>query len=190
MKKIYALVLAAALLLLGTQAKAQFHIGVGYLNSTEITRFNDGTNPFRETMHGFYLGGTFNFKVAGDFGIAPGFYIDALFQEEVYNELPAYYQKRFAGFSFKNGIYAMYAALWNAAKVALAENLPKETFEGTVIPNGQFKYKTDYDLGDVVRIENKYGISADARIIEVIESIDENGENLSLSFENKNIKMA
>ena len=85
---------------------------------------------------------------------------------------------------------AMYAALWNAAKVALAENLPKETFEGTVIPNGQFKYKTDYDLGDVVRIENKYGISADARIIEVIESIDENGENLSLSFENKNIKMA
>ncbi len=85
---------------------------------------------------------------------------------------------------------AMYAALWNAAKVALAENLPKETFEGTVIPNGQFKYKTDYDLGDIVRIENKYGISADARIIEVIESIDENGENLSLSFENKNIKMA
>jgi len=85
---------------------------------------------------------------------------------------------------------AMYAALWNAAKVALAENTPKETFEGTVIPNGQFKYKTDYDLGDVVRIENKYGISADARIIEVIESIDENGENLSLSFENKNIKMA
>jgi hypothetical protein len=62
MKKIYALVLAAALLLLGTQAKAQFHIGVGYLNSTEITRFNDGTNPFRETMHGFYLGGTFNIK--------------------------------------------------------------------------------------------------------------------------------
>ena len=105
MKKIYTIVLAAALMLLGTQAKAQFHLGVGYLNSTEITRFNDGANPFRETMHGFYLGGTFNFKIAGDFGIAPGFYIDALFQEEVYNELPAYYQKRFAGFSFKNGIY-------------------------------------------------------------------------------------
>lgn len=85
---------------------------------------------------------------------------------------------------------SIFAQLWNAGKNAVAEKAPAETFEGTVIPNGQFKYKTDYDLGDVVRIENKYGISADARIIEVIESIDENGENLSLSFENKNIKMA
>lgn len=85
---------------------------------------------------------------------------------------------------------AVYPTLWNAGNNALAENLPKETFEGTVIPNGQFKYKTDYDLGDVVRIENKYGISADARIVEVIESVDENGENLSLTFENKNIKMS
>lgn len=85
---------------------------------------------------------------------------------------------------------AIFAQLWNAGKNAVAEKLPTETFEGTVIPNAQFKYKEDYDLGDVVRIENKYGISADARIIEVIESIDENGENLSLSFENKNIKIA
>ena len=108
MKKYITLVLAAALMLLGTQANAQFHIGVGYLNSTEITRFSDPEvtpNPFRETMHGFYLGGTFNIKVAGDFGIAPGFYLDALFQEEAYNELPAYYQSRFTGFSFKNGLY-------------------------------------------------------------------------------------
>ena len=37
MKKIYALVLAAALLLLGTQANAQFHIGVGII----ITKFSD-----------------------------------------------------------------------------------------------------------------------------------------------------
>ena len=60
MKKIYALVLAAALMLLGTQAKAQFHIGVGYLNSTEITRFLNTNDPnFSETMHGFYVGGTF-----------------------------------------------------------------------------------------------------------------------------------
>jgi hypothetical protein len=85
---------------------------------------------------------------------------------------------------------SIFAQLWNAGKNAVTEKAPAETFEGTVIPDGQFKYKTDYDLGDVVRIENKYGISADARIIEVIESIDEHGENLSLSFENKNIKMA
>ena len=82
MKKIYALVLAAALLLLGTQAKAQFHIGVGYLNSTEITHYNNGDKPFSEMMHGFYLGGTFNIKVAGDFGMS-----------------------RFGGFNFESGIY-------------------------------------------------------------------------------------
>ena len=105
MKKIYALVLAAALLLLGTQANAQFHIGVGYLNSTEITHYNNGDKPFSEMMHGFYLGGTFNIKVAGNFGIAPGFYIDALFQEELYREQPKYYQSRFGGFNFESGIY-------------------------------------------------------------------------------------
>jgi len=108
MKKIYTILLAAALMLMGTQAKAQFHIGVGYLNSTEITRFSDATinegKPFRETMHGFYLGGTFNIKVAGDFGIAPGFYIDALFQEERYNE--QLYPTRFGtAFRFSNGLY-------------------------------------------------------------------------------------
>lgn len=109
MKKFYSLVLAAALMLLGTQAKAQFHVGFGYLNSTEITRFQDATlnngKPFAENMSGFYLGATFNIKVAGDFGIAPGFYLDMLFQSERYTELPAYYQKRFAGFEFANGFY-------------------------------------------------------------------------------------
>ena len=84
---------------------------------------------------------------------------------------------------------AMYPTLYNAGLNALAENLPKETFEGTVIPNGIYKYKTDYDLGDIVKIENKYGVSADARITEVIETIDENGSSISLTFENKNIKM-
>ncbi len=104
MKKV--LILVAALLV-GIQAHAQFHIGVGYLNSTEITHYDKpDTKPFRETMHGFYLGGTFNIKLAGDFGIAPGFYLDMLFQEELYSEQPAYYQNRFlGGFTFKNGLY-------------------------------------------------------------------------------------
>ena len=86
---------------------------------------------------------------------------------------------------------ALYPSLWNAGKAAVEENSPKETFEGTVnMASPMFEYKTDYDLGDIVTIENKYGISASARIIEAIESIDESGNNLSLTFENKNIKMS
>lgn len=59
----------------------------------------------------------------------------------------------------------------------------KESFEGTIIPDVTFIYKQDYFLGDIVNVENEFGISADARIIEIIESVDENGYNIEPTFE-------
>lgn len=63
----------------------------------------------------------------------------------------------------------------------------KETFEGVVFPDVTFLYKKDYDLGDVVTVENEYGISAAARITEVIESVDENGYTVLPKFEYINV---
>ena len=57
------------------------------------------------------------------------------------------------------------------------------SFEGSVIPNITFVYKKDYFLGDIVRVENEFGISANARITEVLEAFDENGYKCEPKFQ-------
>lgn len=57
-----------------------------------------------------------------------------------------------------------------------------ENFEGTIIETGQYTYKKDYFCGDVVQIKNEYGIEAQARIIEIIESDSDTGYSLIPTF--------
>lgn len=57
------------------------------------------------------------------------------------------------------------------------------TFDSTIIPNVTFIFGEDYFLGDIVRIENEFGISANARIIEIVEVEDENGYSIDPKFE-------
>lgn len=84
-------------------------------------------------------------------------------EEEI--DLPEYYEK-----------------LITEGKEKLAEQAVTKTFEGEVDPNA-YKYKTDYDLGDIVTVKNKYGISANARITEVIETWDNTGYTIEPVFE-------
>jgi len=65
----------------------------------------------------------------------------------------------------------------------LNEQTLKETFESEVEPNMTYEYKKDYDLGDVVKVKNEYGLTAESRIIEIIESDDENGYKVIPTFE-------
>lgn len=64
----------------------------------------------------------------------------------------------------------------------LNETVMTESFEGEVEPNMTYKYKEDYDIGDLVRIKNEYGIEAESRIIEIIESYDETGYRVIPTF--------
>lgn len=48
-------------------------------------------------------------------------------------------------------------------------------FTAEAIDTGQFKYRTDYHLGDRVSVVNRYGISGTATVTEVVETEDENG---------------
>lgn len=57
-----------------------------------------------------------------------------------------------------------------------------EAFEGKTLETGQYVYKKDYFCGDVIQIKNEYGIEAQARIIEVIESHDDTGYSLIPTF--------
>lgn len=81
-------------------------------------------------------------------------------------------------------IYEIY--LLNRGYEKLSEYGTTVSFEGTVNPNITFVYKQDYFLGDLVTVENEYGISKKARIIEVVEIDDENGHNVEPKFEYMN----
>ena len=78
-------------------------------------------------------------------------------------------------------IYHSY--LLNAGVTALAGTGETETVSGSIIPDVTFIYRMDYFLGDIVHVENEFGISADARIVEVVESVDDNGYSVEPKFE-------
>lgn len=65
----------------------------------------------------------------------------------------------------------------------LAENQETVTFEGEVESRNSFIYKEDYNLGDIVQIENEYGMVGTTRITEVVTSIDESGYSIYPTFE-------
>ena len=78
-------------------------------------------------------------------------------------------------------VYAVY--LLNRGYEKLAEYGRVTSFEGSVEPDITFKYKKDYFLGDEVTVENEFGISVTARIVEVVEVNDDNGYRVEPKFE-------
>ena len=66
----------------------------------------------------------------------------------------------------------------------LAKRTKTEEFTGTADTVDTYQVKTDYDLGDTVRVKNNYGIEAEAQIVETLESEDnDDGYNLEPVFE-------
>lgn len=74
--------------------------------------------------------------------------------------------------------------------LALLEERGRENIAGMTITEGfsgevidvNFKYGTDFNLGDVVTVINKYGIGKDARVLSVIESVDDSGVKVIPQF--------
>lgn len=81
----------------------------------------------------------------------------------------------------RNVIYSVYLLTRGYEKIA--EYGSVTSFEGTIEPNTTFVYKQDYFLGDLVTVENEFGISVGARIVEVIEVNDDNGYRVEPKFE-------
>lgn len=66
-------------------------------------------------------------------------------------------------------------ALKQRGNAALSNSILASSFDATVNPNGNFKYLTDYDLGDIVTVQKEaYGITQNLRITEISE-VYENG---------------
>ena len=69
----------------------------------------------------------------------------------------------------------------------LSQRNKTEEFTGEADTVDTYQIKTDYDLGDTVRVKNEYGIEAEAQIVETLESEDnDNGYALEPVFEFKN----
>lgn len=76
-----------------------------------------------------------------------------------------------------------YAMLASEGQEAIAEHDITTLLNGEIINGVSFQINRDYYLGDIIQFENDYGVSASTRVVEVIESEDENGENIIPTFE-------
>lgn len=65
----------------------------------------------------------------------------------------------------------------------LAETIVTKKFEGDVETHNTYVYRRDWNIGDIVQIENEFGITATSRILEIIESEDESGYSVIPTFE-------
>lgn len=65
----------------------------------------------------------------------------------------------------------------------LLESAATKSIEASVDPEQTFVFGRDYFLGDIVYIENQYGVGASARVVEVIFSQDANGEVIYPTFD-------
>lgn len=65
----------------------------------------------------------------------------------------------------------------------LKEHSVTQAFSGEIDPAGVYKYKDDYNLGDIVTVQTSYGITSHPRIVEIIENWDETGYKVVPTFE-------
>ena len=54
----------------------------------------------------------------------------------------------------------------------LAQKVVTEVFTGAVDTIDTYQYKVDYNIGDIVRVINEYGIESDAQVVGIMESED------------------
>lgn len=64
----------------------------------------------------------------------------------------------------------------------LTKNIVTESFDCETVAVGQYVYRRDYNVGDVVQVETKYGILRKMRIVEVIRAQSETGYSVYPTF--------
>lgn len=77
------------------------------------------------------------------------------------------------------------ALLPSRGKEKLLELTKIQSFESRIDHDSTFKYKKDWDLGDIVTIQNaKWGITLNSRVSEITEIYESDGFNLEVTFGN------
>ncbi|PKM58666.1 MAG: hypothetical protein CVU99_17460 [Firmicutes bacterium HGW-Firmicutes-4] len=77
------------------------------------------------------------------------------------------------------------AMLAEKGNETLATTKPVEVFDSTINLLSNQRYKTDFDLGDIVTCKSiKWGLTIDSRITEIVESYEEDGMSIDVAFGN------
>lgn len=77
------------------------------------------------------------------------------------------------------------ADLPGRGEAKLAEHQRVISLQSEVLPKGPFAYQKDWDLGDVVTVQNKdWNLTMDTRITEVTEVYEPGGFRLQVTFGN------
>lgn len=76
-----------------------------------------------------------------------------------------------------------YSQLIQRGDEKLAECGSELYFDGSMETALSFKYGVDFNIGDIVDIENEYGVSAKCRVIEFVRAQDKSGFSAYPSFE-------
>lgn len=74
------------------------------------------------------------------------------------------------------------AMLSEEGETTLADMRETVSYSGEVLSTVNYALGSDYFLGDIVQVENDYGLSAAVRIIEIIDSEDEGGRTVIPTF--------
>ncbi|MEK4606535.1 siphovirus ReqiPepy6 Gp37-like family protein [Geobacillus sp. FSL W8-1251] len=75
------------------------------------------------------------------------------------------------------------AKLQQRGQQKLAEFAQEFFLEGQILTNSPFEYEKDYDLGDIVTIQNReWGVTRDARITEIKEIYEPGGFQIEATF--------
>ena len=65
----------------------------------------------------------------------------------------------------------------------LSELAMVQSFDAAINPHGNLKYKEDFDLGQLVQVlSKKWDVALTARITEIEESYDRDGQSLNIVF--------
>lgn len=83
--------------------------------------------------------------------------------------------KRREIYSEVSGTFGSSAQLKERGKESLEDNPATKRFEAEADTNLMFRYGKDFFLGDIVQVENEYGMKARARVTEVITTHDASG---------------
>lgn len=67
--------------------------------------------------------------------------------------------------------------LTRRAKKVLARRKNKEMMEATIARNNRYRFRRDYDIGDIVKVYGNYGLISPYRVTEYAEIEDESGES-------------
>ncbi len=78
------------------------------------------------------------------------------------------------------------AKLLQRGRAKLDEQGPEERLEAEILTNGPFRYRSDWDLGDIVTVRNlDWGILAHLRVSEItvtLEAMEASGERIDVAF--------